>query len=456
MMKHLKSYLPILALSATLALTACSSDELPADPSFDQDIKTELVDKSQLPGWLADYVTYLEYVPENQPLPSETAGIYRFEWNDKTFYEISTSTQNSMHQDLYDADGNRIILEDEDYKSLSEGAKNWTIVYLLKYTHENPFVYPVNIEDPEAQLFFQNLMADGKMNNGIKFEPDAIHNNTFYIITTPLQYTSIYAGADSLPAIDFNQYSLIVGVAHVPRGAYLKRQEMTPGDVYFHPTLRLYYEKPLGASQGIGENNSTSYFYALYPKLPSEMLNVSLSINHHEVYKERCGYLTLDISSVFFPISSDWESSLKELKSIPQKDFLEMVKGYGWQEVSFHKLNEDGTYNENVVWTMGGMPIHCYEFNSSGNTVTDYWRNTNPSHGKSEDHLMYSHQNNMVYIGHRAEFQVISIEGDRMEAVKRLHVPSTKLGEYRDISYVVILRRLSDKELQAVKEQYNG
>ena len=39
-MKHLKSYLPILALSATLALTACSSDELPADPSFDQDIKT--------------------------------------------------------------------------------------------------------------------------------------------------------------------------------------------------------------------------------------------------------------------------------------------------------------------------------------------------------------------------------------------------------------------------------
>jgi hypothetical protein len=62
----------------------------------------------------------------------------------------------------------------------------------------------------------------------------------------------------------------------------------------------------------------------------------------------------------------------------------------------------------------------------------------------------------MVYIGHRAEFQVISIEGDRMEAVKRLHVPSTKLGEYRDISYVVILRRLSDKELQAVKEQYNG
>ena len=53
-----------LALVAIFALTACSSDELPADPSFDQDIKTELVDKSQLPEWLADYVSYLEYVPE--------------------------------------------------------------------------------------------------------------------------------------------------------------------------------------------------------------------------------------------------------------------------------------------------------------------------------------------------------------------------------------------------------
>lgn len=70
---------------------------------------------------------------------------------------------------------------------------------------------------------------------------------------------------------------------------------------------------------------------------------------------------------------------------------------------------------------------------------------------------MYSYQNNMVYIGHRAEFQVISIEGGRMKAVKRLHVHSDKLGEYRDISYVVVLQRLSDKELQAVKEQYpNG
>ena len=176
-----------LALVVTFILAACTSEDYTDDPIFDQEIKTELVDKSQLPQWLADYVTYLEYIPEDQPLPSETAGIYRFEWNDRTFYEISSSTQSSMHQAMYDADGNRIILEEEDYKSLSEGARNWTIVYLFNYTHEKQtyIVYPVNIEDTEVQLFFQNLIADGKMNNGIKFSKTAFSLPTCYVINSP-------------------------------------------------------------------------------------------------------------------------------------------------------------------------------------------------------------------------------------------------------------------------------
>lgn len=55
-----KTIMSTLALMAIFAFAACSSDELPTDPSFDQDIKTELVDKSQFPEWLADYIDYLE------------------------------------------------------------------------------------------------------------------------------------------------------------------------------------------------------------------------------------------------------------------------------------------------------------------------------------------------------------------------------------------------------------
>ena len=94
-----------LALVAIFALTACSSDELAADPSFDQDIKTELVDKSQLPEWLADYVSYLEYVPEGQELPTEKSGIYRFELFKKFYYEVFSPDQGTIHSDLYTEDG---------------------------------------------------------------------------------------------------------------------------------------------------------------------------------------------------------------------------------------------------------------------------------------------------------------------------------------------------------------
>jgi hypothetical protein len=76
---------------------------------------------------------------------------------------------------------------EEDYKSLSEGARNWTIVYLFNYTHEKQtyIVYPVNIEDTEVQLFFHNLLADWKMNNGIKFSKTAFSLPTCYVINSP-------------------------------------------------------------------------------------------------------------------------------------------------------------------------------------------------------------------------------------------------------------------------------
>lgn len=96
-MKTMKNYIHLIALSALCCMTACSSEDYTDDPIFDQEIKTELVDKSQLPEWLADYVTYLEYVPEGQELPKEPSGIYRFEWNDMTFYNIYFPNQSTVY-----------------------------------------------------------------------------------------------------------------------------------------------------------------------------------------------------------------------------------------------------------------------------------------------------------------------------------------------------------------------
>jgi hypothetical protein len=122
--------------------------------------------------------------------------------------------------------------------------------------------------------------------------------------------------------------------------------------------------------------------------------------------------------SLYF--STDWESNLKNLVYISEDNFRKIFIGHGWQETSFYRLKEDGSYDENDVWKMGGISIHCYEFNFTENTVTDYWRNSNPSHGKIEDSFMYSSCNNMVYIGHQADFQIISVQDDRVGAIKRI------------------------------------
>jgi len=53
-MKTMKNYIHLIALSVLCCMTACSSEDYTDDPIFDQEIKTELVDKSQLPEWLAD------------------------------------------------------------------------------------------------------------------------------------------------------------------------------------------------------------------------------------------------------------------------------------------------------------------------------------------------------------------------------------------------------------------
>ena len=47
------TFMITLALVVTFILAACASEEYTDDLIFDQEIKTELVDKSQLPEWLA-------------------------------------------------------------------------------------------------------------------------------------------------------------------------------------------------------------------------------------------------------------------------------------------------------------------------------------------------------------------------------------------------------------------
>ena len=265
------TFMSTLALVAIFALTACSSDELPADPSFDQDIKTELVDKSQLPEWVADYVSYLEYVPEGQELPTEKSGIYRFEWNGQTYYELYSPSQTMMHDNLFSSNGTPVRLVEDDYKSLTDNAHDWTIVYLLQPSHQplQNHAYPAEVHEYDS--FFEKAMSSPRF---FKFDMFKF-KEYLYTINSEEQFESEKASFAILywPKIDFSKYTLVIGRVNALRHTSLKRQEIMTGSE--GSILRLYYERNLKMGEFFEEDTiEIRPFWALYPKIQDKKLNI--------------------------------------------------------------------------------------------------------------------------------------------------------------------------------------
>ena len=311
-MKH-KNYLSILTLMVTFILAACSSEDYTDDPIFDQEIKTELVDKSELPQWLADYVTYLEYVPEGQELPTEKSGIYRFEWNGETYYEYYSTSQIAMHTDIYTSKGKPYFLKESDYKAFSEEVRNWTIVYLLNFTHEKQegILYPSHCSDSIQEFFERTLSDDDYYRSKFVFQYEDTPKDG-YIINSQKQLESIYIGSDSLPDIDFDDYTLILAKMPVKTNYSYKRQEIdfNSSDIINRPMLKLYFERPPDSNVPV-DTVITQYTWALYPKNNNESLYVNVMCNFQEtdnftIYKSS---LSHDPSAMD---PSDWDVQTEE------------------------------------------------------------------------------------------------------------------------------------------------
>ena len=267
-----RHYLSILALAALISMTACK-DDYTEDHAFDEDIKTELVDKSELPEWLADYVSYLEYVPEGQELPKDASGIYRFEWNGETYYEYYSTSQIAMHTDIHKSDGSLFFLKANDTKSFSEGTRNWTIIYMLHPSHEKPqgHIYPEQIQDQGITEFMERALKNEWFRGLDGLSP---FMNQMILIDSEKFLETVYTLNDSLPQIDFNKYMLLVGKFRDNRSAVLKRQEIIAEDGLY--TLKLYFEDN-------AQDLSSGYrhYWALYPKLSSDSLQQQRIKNYY-------------------------------------------------------------------------------------------------------------------------------------------------------------------------------
>ena len=308
----MKNYTQLIVLSVLCSMTACTSEDYTDDPIFDQEIKTELVDKSQLPEWLADYVSYLEYVPVGQNLPTEKSGVYRFQWNGQTYYELYSPSQSALHEEMYTANGMPFQLEPADYKNYSDNVHNWTIVYIMRQTHEMAgYFYPRNTPD-SVNTFFERAFSEIRSDiHGFKFQFVENASADCYIINSKEQLYEIHMGIDKIPEIDFENNTLILGVVKASNRYYLKRQEYERERSYIAPTLRLLLEKRKDWKENEWEEDITNhYFWALYPKIINGELMLRVIMDNQ--FQEAVNYVWQEsrIPSVPDPSQTNIDSDL--------------------------------------------------------------------------------------------------------------------------------------------------
>ena len=415
-----------LALVAIAILTACGSDELPADPSFDQDIKTELVDKSQLPEWLADYVSYLEYVPEGQELPTEKSGIYRFEWNGQTYYELYSPSQTMMHDNLFSSNGTPVRLVEDDYKSLTDNAHDWTIVYLLQPSHQplQNHAYPAEVHEYDS--FFEKAMSSPRF---FKFDMFKF-KEYLYAINSEEQFESEKASFAILywPKIDFSKYTLVIGRVNALRHTSLKRQEIMTGSE--GSILRLYYERNLKMGEFFEEDTiEIRPFWALYPKIQDKKLNIEVIANNRPY-----GNITKEVVISDPMFGENWEPIGGKLPFLISKEIFEYyVYGKHWVNTEVGEILPDGRVYERRM--TGGSLGYIFE----DNHVIQYGY----SDGLQENYQIefqfdYDENTNKLQIGDET-YYLLSIDEDEMTLVFE-HKTSKR------IIYWMMIFNVSDKK----------
>ena len=398
------TFMSTLALVAIAILTACGSDELPADPSFDQDIKTELVEKSQLPGWLADYVSYLEYVPEGQELPTEKSGIYRFEWNGQTYYELYSPSQTMMHDNLFSSNGTPVRLVEDDYKSLTDNAHDWTIVYLLQPSHQplQNHAYPAEVHEYDS--FFEKAMSSPRF---FKFDMFKF-KEYLYTINSEEQFESEKASFAILywPKIDFSKYTLVIGRVNALRHTSLKRQEIMTGSE--GSILRLYYERNLKMGEFFEEDTiEIRPFWALYPKIQDKKLNIEVIANNRPY-----GNITKEVVISDPMFGENWEPIGGKLPFLISKEIFEYyVYGKHWVNTEVGEILPDGRVYERRM--TGGSLGYIFE----DNHVIQYgYSDGLQENYQTEFQFDYDENTNKLQIGDET-YYLLSIDEDEMTLV---------------------------------------
>ena len=429
----------------TMGIVGCSTEERTEDPSFDKEISVELKNKSELPEWLADYISYLEYVPEGQPLQDspyqQTSGIYRFKLNGKTFYEFHFSNQDNQIDDLttiegygmfsniYTAEGIPAILKKENYLQFSEDVQDWTIVYLFRQTHERPanHIYPAKEQEQNQKVskFFD------------KESPSFVYGDSdILMIEDESQLRAAYPGTEMPPTIDFSKYKLILAKTTVNPSSMLRWQEITTEGN--KATLHLYFEDRLQSKQG--DDSKTCYSWALYPR--QDLIHHKVSALTPNFRKE------FELTPAWFSDESPTPESLYQsyldnnLKQVRASDFAKLTKGYAWRETSAYMIADNQLQR---MWQGPiGRGFRTYEFGEGTMTLYGYNGNESPISFYNTGSYRYDENTNSLYF--------IDTEIPELMILAASEESITAISVFNHL--VVTMKRLTEDELTEIREKH--
>lgn len=136
---------------------------------------------------------------------------------------------------------------------------------------------------------------------------------------------------------------------------------------------------------------------------------------------------------------------------VSTEDFNRCAVGYGWREAETHEIMNDGTVATKDYWEgmIGGGPS-SYEFGDGKATLFVYM-DAYPADVHLDYTMQYDETTGKVYFDDKEAFTVLAVSPEEIRIVKWAGVRG---GDNTKIYLYIVLQRLTDEQLQKVKEIY--
>lgn len=118
-----------------VCLASCSSDSNENDDLYglivNDKIPTQLVDKENLPGWLAELVEKAETFAAQESASKRPSRIYQLSWNGKKYYMHYDAFNSFIFYDVYTEDGRHVEWDAYDSSDFNTRSKDWLCIYII-------------------------------------------------------------------------------------------------------------------------------------------------------------------------------------------------------------------------------------------------------------------------------------------------------------------------------------